>query len=148
RAYWRLLVSEVLLYAAAEMPEIQTDPDALCRRLAPDCCGDDTLPRERFAPIQQAHLGTRDLVFGGFYRPQLGGYNDSEDVVRLASYLASCDPGTWTPAGLPGCSGTMNDDDRLEELEFARECLLALRAMYAGAAQLGQVVVCEMLGEG
>src|SRR5579871_1697298 len=36
RAYFGALVGEVLLYAAAEVPEIPTAPDTLCCILAPD----------------------------------------------------------------------------------------------------------------
>ena len=35
RATWRFLVADVLLYGEAEIPEMQTCPDTLCRLLAP-----------------------------------------------------------------------------------------------------------------
>src|SRR5262249_31511253 len=73
----RYLVGEIFLVAAQEIPEIQTAPDTLCRLLAPDRCGEGEIPRPQFAPIQQAHFGTRDLVFaGGYYRPDQAGWND------------------------------------------------------------------------
>lgn len=156
RDYWRHLVSEVLFYGAADIPEIQTDPDTLNALLAPGHAPD--VPRECLAPIQQAHFGARDLVFGGFYRPQSAGYNDTDDVARLATYLASCDP-LIPPPLLPGgkeggVRGRVTDlpgrddaiEDRQEELEFARQCLFVLRDLYAAAAKNGQVVVCEVLG--
>jgi hypothetical protein len=144
-----------LLHGAADVPEIQTDPETLGALLAPGHT--PNLPRECLAPIQQAHFGARDLVFGGFYRPQAAGYNDIDDVARLATYLASCDPFTPLPllpsgrgegvrgrvADLPGWNDTI--EDRQEELEFARQCLFVLRDLYAAAAKNGQVVVCEML---
>src|SRR4051794_1842239 len=58
RHYWTLLAGEVLLYAAAEVPEIQVAPETLCCLLAPAQYRQGDVPRERFAPIQQAHYGT------------------------------------------------------------------------------------------
>src|SRR5262245_17315664 len=57
RDFWRLLVGEILLYRAAELPELETIPDTLCCLLAPDRYREGLVPRERFAPIQQVHFG-------------------------------------------------------------------------------------------
>jgi hypothetical protein len=64
RACWRLLVGEVLLFAAAEIPELQTNAETLCCLLAPEQYRSETAFREQFAPIQQVLLGSRDLTFG------------------------------------------------------------------------------------
>ena len=83
RDFWRLLAGEVLLYGAASVPEILTAPDTLGHLLAP---GQDD------SPIRQAHFGARGLAFGGgIYRPDAAGWNDAEDVARLADYLAAID---------------------------------------------------------
>src|SRR5215211_7137516 len=93
RDLWRLLVGAVLLYGAVELPEIQTAPETLCRLLAPTAGPTGQLAREQFHPIQQAHYGTRELRFGpAFYRPDKAGWNDLEDVRRLANYLGVVDP--------------------------------------------------------
>lgn len=146
RDYWRLLVSEVLLYGAVEIPELEIAPDTLLCLLAPERFVTEAVPRERFVPIQQAHYGSRDLVFGGgFYRPEHAGYNDTDDVARLATYLAGIDPRRWNPADLHPMPDLTQDEDRAEELEYTREWLPALRDLYQGAHAKSQLVVCEML---
>ena len=117
RDCWRLLVSEVLLYGAVDIPELEIAPDTLLCLLAPDRVTRDLVPREQFVPIQQAHYGSRDLVFGGaFYRPEQAGYNDIADVARLAEYLARVDPQRWNAADLKLLPDTPEDVDREEEL--------------------------------
>src|SRR5438067_2135135 len=49
RSIWRLLVSEVLLFSAAEIPELQTCPDTLCCILAPECYRDCLHQRHELA---------------------------------------------------------------------------------------------------
>jgi hypothetical protein len=143
RGSWRLLVGEVLLYGAAEVPELQSAPETLTWLLAPEQRNQPARPRERFLPIEQAHFGARDLILDGPYRPEHAGWNDAADVDRLAAYLASCSPERWTVADLPGRPDSAEDAE--EELEFARQCLFQLRDLYGGAAERGQVVVCEHL---
>lgn len=147
RRWWRALVGEVLLFGAAEVPELQTTPEALCCLLAPDQYRQERpVSREGFAPIQQAHFGSRDLAFGAaMYRPDQVGLNDRADTARLADYLAQVDPERWTAAGLAGLHG-MTEVDREEELEFVREWFPALRELYRGAATRAQVIVCEVYG--
>jgi hypothetical protein len=145
RDVWRLLVGEVLLYGAADIPEFQTAEDTLTYLLAPDEPGAGPLPRERSAPIVQAHHGSRDLVLGSFYRPEHAGWNAPDDVARLAGYLAGIDPGRWRPEDLAGLPGLLDEEDRADELAFAGQCLAALREMYERVRVAGQVVVCEML---
>jgi hypothetical protein len=144
RDLWRLLVGEVLLYAAADVPEFQTAPAALACLLAPAEFRRWPLPRAEFAPIQQAHHGSCDLVLGGFYRPEHAGWNDSTDMHRLAEYLAAVDPDRWVEADLASLPEVL-EEDRAEELAFARDCLAALREMYERAQRHRQVVVCESL---
>jgi hypothetical protein len=144
RAFWRLLVGEALLYGAAAVPEVLTAPDTVCHLLAPG--QDDAASRTQFAPIRQAHFGTRDLVFGGgFYRPDAAGYNDVDDVVRLTDHLAAVDPARWTAADLDGLRPFGGDDEPADELAFAREVFPSLVELYRGARDAGRVVVCEVL---
>jgi hypothetical protein len=146
RACWRHLVGEVLLYGAAELPELEIAPETLCCLLAPEPYREGIVPRERLAPIQQAHYGARDLVFGGgYYRPEHAGYNDSDDVARLAAYLAAVDPTRWRVADLANLREMTDETERLEELEFAREWFPALCELYQRAGECNRVVVCEMI---
>jgi hypothetical protein len=144
REMWRFLTGEMLLYAAAEIPEFQTAPETLAWLLAPGASSPDDGPRERLPPIWQAHRGSRDLSFGGPYRPGQAGLNDRDDVTRLAGYLTALDPGGWTAAALAGLPGLDDEEERAEELAFARDCLASLRDLYERADRGGQVVVCEM----
>src|SRR5438105_15906946 len=54
RHFWRLLVGEVLLYAAAELPEVQTAPDTFTRLLAPERARQPFVSREDSPPVRQA----------------------------------------------------------------------------------------------
>jgi hypothetical protein len=136
RDLWRLLVGEVLLFGAAAVPEFQTAPETLAWLLAP---GQET------APIHQAHFGSRRLVLGGFYRPAAAGWNDATAVARLAEYLGGIDADDWTVARLAGLPEFAEEDDRAEELEFAREAFARLRELYQAAREAKQVVICEQL---
>jgi hypothetical protein len=127
RDLWRLLVGETLLYAAVEVPEFQAAPETLSALLASE-------------EIRQAHFGTHDLTFGGFYRPDNAGWNDASDVVRLTEYLGAIDPQRWTVDDLAS-----SGDEAADELEFAREAFDALYAMYRRVADAGQVIVCEQM---
>src|SRR5207245_9997279 len=64
RHFWQFLVGELLFVAAAEIPEIQIAPETLCFLLSPESYRHGAIPRARFAPIQQAHFGKRELLFG------------------------------------------------------------------------------------
>ncbi len=140
RHIWRALVGEVLLIAAAEMPELQTAPETLRRLLAPERHGMESGPR---APIEQVHFGSRDLTFGGaIYRPEQVGCNDADDTARLARYLQALDSAQWTAADLAALPD-MDENDRVEELEFVREWFPSLRDMYFRASDTGQRVICE-----
>ncbi len=142
RGLWRLLVGELLMYAAAEMPELQTAPETLSLLLGP---GEDAGPeRENWSPIRQAHFGSHDLVFGGFYRPEHAGYNDAPDVLRLAAYLDIVDPAAWTADALAPLAGP-DSEDQEDELAFARQCFKGLRELYRQAAARGRVIICEVL---
>jgi hypothetical protein len=144
--FWRSLVGEVLLYSAAEVPEFQTAPDTLCCLLAPERYQAGDVARERFAPIQQAHFGARDLIFrGAFYRPEHAGWNASDDITRLAKYLTAIDTERWQPDDLLGLPEVADAEEAAEELLFARERFVPLREMYQRAAEASQVVICEML---
>jgi hypothetical protein len=127
RRLWRHVAGEVLLYAAADAPPIQTDLEPLAALVGSD-------HRET---VRQAHLGSRDLDFDGVpYRPGHAGFHDTADVARLVEALHKIDPGGWSGTALAG-------DEPAEELAFARECFVALRAMYEQAHELSQVMICE-----
>jgi hypothetical protein len=144
RHRWKSLAGELLLFAAAEIPDIQTAPETLCCLLAPEHYREGIQARDRFAPIQQAHFGTHELVFGSkLYRPDQAGLNDPGDVQRLADYLSAQQPERWTLTDLGALRDPAEDPDRLDELEFAREWFPVLRDLYGRAAGCGQVVVCE-----
>jgi hypothetical protein len=142
---WRHLVGEVLLYAAVEVPELTTASDTLCCLLAPEKYGAEFVPRAQLAPIQQVHHGSRDLILGGFYRPNAAGYNDSEDVARLATYLAEVRPAEWKCEDLDEWREDAEPDEVGEELEFARERFADLRSLYEAAAAGRRVIVMETL---
>jgi hypothetical protein len=145
RDYWRLLAGELLLFTAVELPAAPAAPETLRFLLAPQRQAEEPVPRERFTPIEQAHLGSRDLTFGGArYRPEQAGYNDVDDVRRLASYLAAQNPEQWRVADLAALD-EVPEDERADELEFARHCFAVLAELYARAAQHGHVVVCEWI---
>jgi hypothetical protein len=142
---WRTLVGEVLLFAAAEIPEFQADADTLGCLLAPVQFCSDIAKRERLAPIQQVFRGSRDLTFGpAAYRPEHAGYNNAADVARLADYLAGVRPEAWRPDDLRGLPD-LAEEDRADELAFAREWFPALVDLYRGAHDRGRVIVIESI---
>src|SRR5262249_41971766 len=121
-------------------------PETLCCLLAPEIYRQESVPRTCFAPIQQAHFGTRELLFGTrCYRPEQAGYNDTDDVARLRLYLAPQDPDQLTIADLADLREITDEDERQEELEFAREWYPALLELYQRAAARRQIIVCENL---
>jgi hypothetical protein len=144
RALWRHLAGELLWLVAAEIPEIQTTPEALGCLLGADPNMASGLQRRQLAPIQQAYFGTRDLRFGsGYYRPAEAGYNDRDDVIRLGDYLACLEPENWQADALAALPELADAQERTEELELAKEWLPALHALYCRAQQKGQIIVCE-----
>jgi hypothetical protein len=145
RHAWRALVAETLLFGAAEIPEFQVCAETLCCLLAPEHYRAGIQERSLLAPIQQAHFGARDLTFGpAVYRPEFAGWNNADDVRRLADYLGSVRPETWTVADLSGLR-EVPDDERADELEFAREWFPALADTYRRAALDACVVVHESI---
>jgi hypothetical protein len=101
-------------------------------------------PRADLAPIEQVHLGSRDLTFGGCYRPDHCGYNNLEDVRRLDDYLSGIDPAVWEVENLRNLQ-EVEEEDRAEELEIARDWFPPLREMYGRAADKRWVIVHESL---
>lgn len=145
RNLWRCLVGEALLYGAAETPEIQTAIDTLVHLLAPGGARFLDSRRDELASIQHAYFGSHDLHFGGVcYRPEHVGINDTSDILRLAKYLGSLDPGGWTTADLEGVACLTDEEQREAELDYVRECLRDLCRLYEGARDQGQIIVCEM----
>jgi len=146
RQYWQLLLGEILLVAATEIPEIEIDPDTLGCLFAPDKYPDEAVSRPQFSPIQQALYGTRDLAFGRkLFRPEHAGYNDVEDVLRLAAYLDAVDMANWSIDGLRRLPGLTEDVEREEELEHARAWFPLFTDLYRRAAGARQVIVAEIL---
>jgi hypothetical protein len=143
RHVWQLLAGELLLIAAEEVPELPIPVETFCVILG--SLVDAFLPRERFSAIQQACYGSQDLCFGvHYYRPENAGFNSPTDVGRLSRYLAEQRPEAWTVndlAGLPNLA----EEDRLEELKFARDSFPAFQALYRHAEQQGRALVVERL---
>jgi hypothetical protein len=142
RALWRALAGECLVHGASAMPRLQTAPDTLRSLLAP---ADYTKARrEDYAPIDQAHFGTRDLVFGGgYYRPDHAGINDQDDVARLAAYLERIDPSAWQAHHLERLADFHEKEEREEELAYVRDWWPELVKLYQDARERDCVIVCE-----
>ena len=139
REFWRALAGELLLFAATEIPEIQTCEETLIRLLAPGCA--PAIPRSQWPPIVQAHRGSHDLTFGAaVYRPEHAGLNDRADVARLADYLDTVKPETWTAAALADV-----EVDAEEEIDFARDWFPALADLFRRVHAHGQMVVHERI---
>jgi hypothetical protein len=131
RDTWRMIIGEVLLTAAAEVPEI---PDV--ERTVAGLLGDDL-------PIRQAYHGKHGLCFGGgWYRPDHAGYNNPSDVQHLAEYLVSVDPDVWRLPDAVG-DGHVCGDGRHQEFAFVRQAFKKLVAMYCRAGTGSQVIICE-----
>jgi hypothetical protein len=143
RAGWRLLVGEVLLFTAREIPEFQDVSESLCCLLAPEAYRAGIVDRVRLAPIQQVYRGTHDLTFGrAVYRPEFAGLNRVDDVGRLAEYLDSVRPEAWTPDGL-AARVDLAEEDCAEELAFVREWFPELRDFYRRVRDGGQLLILE-----
>jgi hypothetical protein len=145
RAIWRSLVSEVLLFGAAEIPELQACPDTLSCLVASQRLAGELLPRSELALIQQAHVGSRELVFGSaVYRPEHAGYNHAGDVARLIDYLDSLEPERWRAADLAWLPD-LPEEDREEELALARDWFPQLVNLFQRAQRNGHVIVHERI---
>ncbi len=144
RVCWRHLVGEVLLFAAVEIPEFPSNAETLCCLLSPVPYRREPVFREQFSHIEQVLRGSRDLTFGtANYRPDQAGYNDSDDVASLAAYLASVQPQQWTVDALRPLSDLEGDEERSDELEFAREWFPALVELYQRTHEKRRVLVIE-----
>jgi hypothetical protein len=144
RVFWHGLVGECLVQGARAIPRIATAPASLCCLPAPDNFGNSDMPRADYAPIQQAHYGTRELRCGaGFYRPDHAGLNDEANVEQLAGYLESVDTDAWTPGQLKPIRELADDAARAEELAFVRDWWPSLVELYQDARARNWVVVCE-----
>jgi hypothetical protein len=146
RACWRLLAGEVLLFAAVEIPELQSNGETLCCLLAPEPYRREITARASFAPIQQVLHGSRNVAFGAaVYRPEQAGYNDPNDVTRLAAYLTTVQPERWTVDDLRSLRGVDDDDERADELAFVREWFPVLVELYQRTHAERRVLVIESL---
>jgi len=134
---WRMLVGELLLFGAAELPELETPLESYAAVMHQPL----SHSRGDFVPIQQAIEGSRDIWFGTYFRPEHAGWNDEEDVQRLAHLMAAIDTQAWNASDLTRCA----IDDRDDELAFLREWFPPLREAYRRAADLDYVIACEEL---
>jgi len=141
---WRLLVGEMIIFGAADIPELLQAPELLCHLTSESPCSFDPLRRAEFAPIQQAHLGTRDLCFGSIpFRPSYVGWNAQEDVDRLADYLAKLQSTAWSPSML--AHRGIDEGQLADELDYTLMCLSELRDIYRRAATAQHVIVAELI---
>jgi hypothetical protein len=146
RAFWRHLVGEVLLFSADEIPEFQSNAQTLYCLLAPEQYRQGVTAREQFAPIQQALEGSRDVTFGpAIYRPDQAGFNDPDDVARLAACLASVKSESWSVEDLRLLRDAEDDAEREDELAFVREWFPALVDLYQRAHSQQYVLVIERI---
>jgi hypothetical protein len=144
RHLWRHLVGECLWYAAVDIPELETCPETLACLVKQLEDERESIERRRCSPISQAHGGSRDLVFGGgTFRPENAGYNDRDDVRRLAAFLEAVDRERWSAEQLAVLPSLLSSAERADELEFAREWFPALLELYQEARQRDWIVVCE-----
>jgi hypothetical protein len=145
RALWRTLVGELLLFTAREVPELPLPAATLSVLLSPGHRPERPDSRAAFAPIHQALYGTRDLLFGPVvYRPDAAGLNRPEDVARLSVYFSAVRPDTWQAADLAGLPD-LDESDRADELELAREWFAALADLHVRAAGQGHSIVVEQI---
>jgi hypothetical protein len=143
RAFWAQLVGEILWFAAVDIPEIESNLDALRLLIDPAASASCELARTDWPPIVQAHLGSRDLIFGGgFYRPQSAGWNDVQDVQRLNGFLTAVRPEEWKASNLANLPD-LPPQEREEELAFVRDWFPSFQELYRGMALNRQVVICE-----
>lgn len=140
---WRLLVGELLVFGALDLPEFEQAPELLCR-LAGAELGEHPL-RAQFGSMRQAHYGARDLSFGAaVYRPQTVGWNDAEDMARIADYLNSLAVESWSASMLKAPATAVEDADLEQELVYAQDCLPDLKRIYREAAIAGHLIVAEV----
>jgi hypothetical protein len=132
RDIWRTVAGEVLLAAAADVPEIPDVEETLVRILGED------------PSIRQAYHGSRGLCFGGaWYRPDHAGYNAPDDVLRLANWLTCIDHARFQDK-LPGPNQT-DEDEKQEEWAFTCQAFNQLATVYDRARTGGQLIVCEVI---
>jgi hypothetical protein len=146
RASWRHLVSEVLLFAAAEIPEFPSNAETLCCLLAPEHYRHPAMVREGFAAIEQVLRGSRDVTFGAaVYRPDRAGYNAADDVARLAAYLAAVEPERWSVEDLRPLGDLADDEERADELVFVREWFPVLVELYQRTQAERRILIIESI---
>lgn len=144
--YWPALVGEMLLYAAVEIPELQTSPDSLACLLESPDRRIRSLDRATHSLIHQVHFGAADLVIGGrIYRPDKVGINDSRRVAELGQYLAAQDPASWCADDLKSLPELATEADRVDELAFVREWFPSLQDLYEQARLRERLIICEEL---
>ena len=145
RALWRTLAGELLLFAARETPDLPLPASTLMVLLTSGRRPERPASRADFQPIHRALHGTRDLTLGPVvYRPDNAGLNDPKDVAELALALGAVRPESWTPSDLVGLPD-LDEADRGEELELAREWFAVLVDLYAATARRSFALVVEQM---
>jgi hypothetical protein len=134
---WRILAGELMLFGAEELPELETPLDMYATVLGERL----SEVRGEFPPIQQAIEGSRDVWFGAFYRPEHAGWNDEDDVRRLARWFSSVNPEQWKATRLPDAP----PEDQEDDIAFLREWFAELASMYQRSVDSGRVIVCERM---
>jgi hypothetical protein len=125
---WKLLVGEVLLVGAADVPLLPAVPETL----------DRVLPADLLAAVT---LGPRPLEFAGMpYRPGAAGWADPAEAAALADALDARLAAGWEVAALEGVPGL---DDPAEESADLAEWLAGRVALLRGATARNQAVVGE-----
>jgi hypothetical protein len=145
RTLWRTLAGELLLFTARDVPELSIPAATLSCLLSPDQLPTRPADRAAFAPIHQALYGARELTFGpAVYRPEHAGLNHRADVEALAGYLGGIRTGDWSPEQLASLPD-LDEADRADEVDMAREWFAALATLYADCARAGHVLVLEQI---
>jgi hypothetical protein len=145
RALWRTLAGELLLFGAWEVPELPVPAATLALLISSEQSPERPANRADYQSIHQSLYGSRELTFGPVvYRPDHCGLNDAADVARLAAVLAAVRPETWRESDLAGLPD-LDEADRADELELAREWFSALVDLYSRTASRSFSLVLEQI---
>jgi hypothetical protein len=140
RELWRLLAAELFLECAAEVTQLEMPLETYAKLLGQKLA----LDRMHFSLIQQAVLGSQDVVLGpAFYHPETAGLNDLKDIARLSAWLTQVNMGNWNvEALLPGVPGLCREGAQ-DELAFATDWFDELCRIYRRACDRKFVLISE-----
>lgn len=140
RELWNLLAGELLLITARDIPTIPDGADSLCGLTS----AEHPLPtdREQLNDMQKACYGAMDIAFGNkLFRPALAGWNPLSECKRLARHLDTVKLDASHQSYLSHQLQSVEDLE--DEIAVARECLAALRELYAEANRKDWIVLVE-----